>query len=91
MSENIDVKLEKLESMRAVFFHASSNTPEEDAWSKAEAWVKNKGILNSDSNIRIFGRNTYPTENPEPHGYGIYITIPPNTKVESEIPVRSIP
>jgi len=91
MSEKIKARLKRLDAMRAVIFHSFSNTPDVDAWSKAEAWAKDKGILNSDSNIRIFGRNIYPTENPEPHGYGIYITIPPNTKVESEIPVRSIP
>ena len=91
MSEKIKVRLKKLEDMRAAFFYSLSNTPEEDAWNKAESWVKERGFLQIDSNIRIFGRNIYPTENPEPHGYGIYITIPPNTKVESEVPVRLIP
>ena len=91
MSDKIKVRLKKLDTMRAAFFHSLSNTPEEDAWNRAESWAKEKGLLHVDESIRIFGRNIYPTENPEPHGYGIYITIPPNTKVESEVPVRSIP
>lgn len=91
MSEKIKVRLKKLEDMRAAFFYSLSNTPEEDAWNKVESWAKERGFLQIDSSIRIFGRNIYPTENPEPHGYGIYITIPPNTKVESEVPVRLIP
>ena len=48
-------------------------------------------LLLVDSTIKIFGRNIYPTENPEPHGYGIYITLPPNFELESEIQERSIP
>jgi DNA gyrase inhibitor GyrI len=91
MSEKTKVRLKKLEAMGAAFFHSLSNTPEEDAWNRAESWAKEKELLQVDSSIRIFGRNIYPTENPEPHGYGIYITIPPNIKVESEVPVRSIP
>ena len=91
MSDKILVRIEEIEPMRAAFFHSLSNTPEEDAWNKAECWAREKGILNKDEGIQIFGRNIYPTENPEPHGYGIYITLPPNTKVKNEISVRSIP
>jgi len=91
MSDKIKVSLKELDTMRATFFYSLSNTPEEDAWNKAESWAKVRGFLQIDSSIRIFGRNIYPTENPEPHGYGIYITIPPNTKVEIEVPVRLIP
>jgi len=90
MSDKIKVDLKKMDSMRAAFFHSLSNTPEEDAWSRAESWAKEKRLLEMDSSIRIFGRNIYPTENPEPHGYGIYITIPPNIKVERDIPIRTV-
>jgi len=91
MSDNIIVNLKKMNSMRAAFFYSLSNTPEIDAWSKAESWAKEKEMLQEYLSIRIFGRNIYPTENPEPHRYGIYVTIPPDTKVEGEISVRSIP
>jgi DNA gyrase inhibitor GyrI len=91
MSKTFKVKLKRLDAMRAVFFHSLSNTPEEDAWNKAESWAREKGILKSSSILRIFGRNIYPTENPEPYGYGIYIIIPSDTEVGGEVPVRSIP
>jgi len=84
-------KIEKIKSMRAAFFHSLSDTPEEDAWKKAQEWGKKKGILRKDSKTRIFGRNIYPTENPEPHGYGYYLTITPDIEVEPDILVRIIP
>ena len=91
MSNKIEVRIKRLDAMRAVFFHSLSNTPEEDAWNRAKSWAEKKGLLQVNSSTRIFGRNIYPTENPEPHGYGIYITVPPKIKEESEILVRSIP
>jgi len=89
MSEK--VKLEKLKSMRAAYFHAFSETPEDDAWKKAESWAKEKKLLKIGSNIRVFGRNTYPTKNPEPHGYGYFITITPNITINEDISIQIIP
>ena len=39
-----------------------SETPEEDAWKKMEAWAKPKGLL--EKGASVFGRNTYPTDTP---------------------------
>ena len=91
MNAIINVRIEILKSMRTVYFYSFSNTPEEDAWKKAEKWIGMKGLLEKNSNIRIFGRNVYPTENPEPHGYGFYITIMPETKVEKNVCIQLIP
>lgn len=88
---NEKIKVERIKSMRAVYFHAFSETPEEDAWKKAETWGKKKGLLKKGSNIRIFGRNAYPTEKPEPHGYGYFITIPQGIEIEKDISIRIIP
>ena len=63
MSDNINIRLMRLKSIRAVYFHSLSDNPEEDAWKKAEFWANEKGLLEKNSKIRIFGRNTYPTEN----------------------------
>lgn len=89
MSE--EIKLEKIKSLRAAYFHAFSDNPEEDAWKKLESWGKKKGLLEENSKTRIFGRNTYPTDNPEPHGYGYFITIHPETKIDKDILIRIIP
>lgn len=90
MNDNINIRLEKIKIMRAAYFHALSDNPEEDAWKKAEKWADQKGLLKKESTLRIFGRNTYPTENPEPHGYGFFITITPDIKVEKDIFIRLI-
>lgn len=91
MSEKINIRLERMKTIRATYFHAFSENPEEDAWKKAKIWAKEKGLIEKESKTRIFGRNTYPTENPEPHVYGIFITITPDTKVEKEVSIRFIP
>ncbi|MHA2408392.1 MAG: GyrI-like domain-containing protein [Candidatus Ranarchaeia archaeon] len=89
MSEQI--RLERKNSIPTVYFHALSRTPEEDAWKKAEVWAKKKGLLEKDPMIRIFGRNTYPTEKPEPHGYGYFLAIPPDIEIEPEMTIRKVP
>jgi effector-binding domain-containing protein len=88
---NEKIKLEKVKSMRAAYFHALSEAPEDDAWKKAESWANEKGLLKKDSDTRIFGRNTYPTKDPEPHGYGYFITITPNITINEDISIRIIP
>jgi len=88
---NEKITLERVKSMRAAYFHALSEAPESDAWKKAEFWAKEKGLLSKDSDARIFGRNTYPTKDPEPHGYGYFITITPNITINEDISVRIIP
>ncbi|MFX0056809.1 MAG: effector binding domain-containing protein [Candidatus Hodarchaeota archaeon] len=89
MSENI--RIVQLKSMRAAYFYAFSEAPEEDSWKKMEFWAINSGLFKKSSKSRIFGRNIYPTENPEPHGYSYYITITPEIKVDKEIFIRIIP
>lgn len=91
MSEKINVRLERIKTMRAAFFYEFTKAPEEDCWKKAKVWAEKKGLLEKNMTTRIFGRNIYPTENPEPHGYVFYITITPDIKIESNILVRLIP
>ena len=81
---NEKIKLERVKSIRAAYFHALSEAPESDAWKKAESWAKEKGLLRKDSDARIFGRNAYPTKDPEPHGYGYFITITPNITINEK-------
>lgn len=85
------VRLERLQPMRAVCAHAFSDTPEEDAWKKIEAWAKPKGLLQREAGTRVFGRNTYPTDNPEPHGYEFYLTVGLGIEPEGDIKIGEIP
>jgi len=36
MNSKLNVRIERLKSLRAVYFYSFSDTPEEDAWKKAE-------------------------------------------------------
>ena len=66
-----------------------SETPEEDAWKKMVAWAKPKGLF--EKGARVFGRNIYPTDNPEPHGYEFFLTVGRNIGPDGDIDIRQIP
>jgi len=87
----MEVRLERLGTMRAVYTHVLSDAPEEDAWRKIERWAKPKGLLEAGVGTRVFGRNTYPTDNPEPHGYEFFLTVGPDVEPEGDIAIREIP
>lgn len=87
----MEVRLERLEEMRAAHVHSFSESPEEDAWRKMAAWARPRGLLEEDSGTRVFGRNTYPTEEPEPHGYEFFLTVGDEVEAECEIDIREIP
>jgi len=85
------VRLERLEAMRALYTYAFSDTPEEDAEKKIMEWAKSKGLMEKNIEARLFGRNTYPTDKPEPHGYELYLTVPSDIKPEGDLKTREIP
>ena len=87
----MEVRLERLETMRAVYTHAFSDTPEEDAGRRIIEWAKSKGLMEKSAGARLFGRNTYPTDKPEPHGYEFYLTVDSDIKPEGDIETREIP
>lgn len=88
--KEMDVRLERLTTMRAVRTHVLSDTPEEDAGKKIRAWALSKGLTAKNGN-RLFGRNTYPTDKPEPHGYELYLTINDAIESEGDIEMGEIP
>ncbi len=85
------VRLERLETLRAAYAHVFSETPEVDVWKKMEAWAKPNGLLEEGVGARFFGRNTFPTDNPEPHGYELFLTVGPDIESEGDIEIRKIP
>ncbi len=40
---------------------------------------------------RLFGRNTYPTDKPEPHGYEFFLTVGPDVEAEDDVDIVEIP
>lgn len=85
------VRVERLETMYCACVHVLSETPEEDAWKKMEAWAGPKELLEKSVGTRVFGRNTYPTNDPEPHGYEFLLTVKPDIKPEGGIKIKKIP
>lgn len=71
---DLDCRIERLSSAQAAYIHASGASPEEEALTKIIVWAKTKSIT-SKNGIHLFGRNTYPTDKPEPHGYEYYLTL----------------
>jgi DNA gyrase inhibitor GyrI len=86
----MEVRIERLDSMRAIYTHVLSDTPEEDAMKRIIAWAVSRGLLQADVKPRLFGRNSYPTDNPEPHGYECYLTVHSERKPERDIDVAAI-
>jgi DNA gyrase inhibitor GyrI len=87
----MEVRLERLPAMRAAHVHAFSESPEEDAWRKMEAWAGPLGLLEEGSGTRVFGRNTYPTTEPESYGYEFFLTVGPDVEPGDGIDLREIP
>jgi DNA gyrase inhibitor GyrI len=81
--DEMRVRLERLGTMRAAHVHVLSDAPEEGAMKKMIAWAERKGI----GEARLFGRNTYPTDNPEPHGYELFLTVGPEIQPDESIDI----
>lgn len=87
----MEFRLERLETMRAAYTHAFSDTPEEDAGRRITEWAKSEGLMKKSVGARLFGRNTYPTDKPEPHGYEFYLTVDHDIEPEGDIEASEIP
>ncbi len=83
------VKLERLNSMTAACTHAIGAAPEEDALKKILQFAQINDLVKAD--VRLFGRNTYPTDAPEPHGYEYYLTVNANIQPSNEVAIKQVP
>ena len=86
----MEIRLERLKTLRAAYTHSSSNTPEEDAKEKIIDWAKSKGLMEKKIAARLFGRNTYPTDKPEPHGYEFYLTVDDDIEIGEGLEMKEI-
>lgn len=91
MKPNWKITVDKREPLRTIFAYAFTETPEQDAWKKIQSWAGPKGLLSKEKGTRVFGRNTYPTDKPEPHGYELYITVEETIEVDEELTTGEIP
>ncbi len=87
---SVELKMERFKMIRAANVQSQAENPEEDAFDKIFEYAKNNGLTDK-SGVRLFGRNFYPTDQPEPHGYEYYLTIKEDVKSSSEVVIRNIP
>ncbi|XHH10439.1 MAG: GyrI-like domain-containing protein [Candidatus Bathyarchaeia archaeon] len=87
---SIELKIERFKTMRTANVQSQAGNPEEDALGKILDYAATNG-LTTKTNARLFGRNFYPTRQPEPHGYEYYLTIEEDVKPSREIVIRNIP
>jgi len=88
--EKPDVKLQRLTPMTAAYVHADGPNPEEDARKIITQYSTTNGLTQK-KGARLFGRNTYPTDAPEPHGYEYYLTVDSDVKSGGEISIKEVP
>jgi DNA gyrase inhibitor GyrI len=72
-TKELVVRIERLTTMRAAYACSFAAAPEEEAAKKIVDWAGNRGLLGK-AGLRLFGRNTYPTDKPSPRGYEFYLT-----------------
>jgi hypothetical protein len=77
--------------MNTICAYALSDTPEEDAKEKIVEYAKAKGLTSKNSVCRLFGRNTYPTNDPEPHGYELQLTTDGTLEPEEGLEASQMP
>jgi DNA gyrase inhibitor GyrI len=88
-SSMVDVKLVTLDQMIAATAHSLVQNPEEDALQKITSYAAANGLTGS--SVRLFGRNIYLTDKPEPHGYEYYLTVQGKITENSDVSLGQIP
>ncbi|MCW4019388.1 MAG: GyrI-like domain-containing protein [Candidatus Bathyarchaeota archaeon] len=88
--KELEVRTERLATMRAVYTCCFGIAPEEEAIKKLLNWAEAQGVLGK-RGFRMFGRNTYPTDKPDPRGYEVYLTLGVENKNFSDIEIGEIP
>lgn len=86
----MDVRFEWLHALKAMYVHASGDNPERSAMKKILDWADSKG-LTQQPGLSLFGRNTYPTDHPEPHGYEYYLTVDGDFASADDVETKTLP
>jgi DNA gyrase inhibitor GyrI len=85
----IDVRIVRLEPMHVAMTYGFGQGPEEIAWHKMNAFVKEKGISVDGVNHRFFGfNNPDPTPGSPNYGYEQWVTIAPEMTVSGKVQAK---
>jgi hypothetical protein len=79
-------ELSRLNNMIAAHVYSLNQPPEEEALAAALQYAKNHSL--TEQTTRLFGRNIYLTDKPEPHGYEYLLTaerIDTTTEVDVDV------
>lgn len=87
---DLEIRIERLETLRVVCVHVLSDNPEEDAGKQIIKWAEARRLHERRLKPRLFGRNIYPTDNPEPHGYEFFLTVTPDIEPEGGVETSEI-
>ena len=92
MPEKLEVKIVRLEALRVACVNGFGSGPEEIAFNKIRAYIKEKGLDRDGLNHRYFGYN-----NPNPsaaspnYGYDVWVTVDESIQSEGEVRVFTFP
>lgn len=92
MSEDLDVRIARLEPMRVASFYGFGESPEMEAWGKLVAWAEPRGLLADRAKHRIFGfNNPNPSHGSPNYGYEFWVTVAPDYKPADEVRILAFP
>ena len=87
-----NVRIVRLEPLRAACVNGFGVSPEGEAWSKLWQWAEGKGLLANYETRRYFGyNNPNPTPGSPNYGYDQWMTVEPEVKSEAEVKVFDFP
>ncbi|MBN2304229.1 MAG: GyrI-like domain-containing protein [Anaerolineae bacterium] len=82
MSEQIEVRMVRLESMRVASAHGFGTEPENEAWRKILAWAREQGLSDEVQPGRFFGfNNPSPSPGSPNYGYEQWLVLTPGDAV----------
>ena len=85
MSEH-DVRIVELKPMRVASVWGFGPSPEEQAWTKLEAWARPKGLFDDPEKHPIFGfNNPNPSAGSPNYGYEVWMMVGPEVEPEEDV------
>jgi DNA gyrase inhibitor GyrI len=92
MSQDLNVRIVRLPSLRVACVNGYGEGPETLAFDKMRAYVKEKGFDRDGQPHRFFGfNNPNPSAGSPLYGYDVWVTVDQNVQSEDEVKVLDFP
>ena len=92
VSEELVVRVERLDPMRVASVRAVGRAPEQEAWRQLQAWAGGAGLLDDPGAHPVFGfNNPPPSADSEVYGYEFWIAVDEDTTVPASLNVKAFP